>query len=81
MILHLDKVKDELKSLENYDVSLEIKHKRAQEAYKKYYAIATKLRESRKKLANSFEKQIENQLNDLNMHGTRFVVHFDDQHA
>ncbi len=80
MILHLDKVKDELKSLENYDVSLEIKHKRAQEAYKKYYAIATKLRESRKKLANSFEKQIENQLNDLNMHGTRFVVHFDDQH-
>lgn len=80
MVLYLDKVRDELKSLENYDVSLELKHKRAQEAYKKYYAVANKLRESRKKLASDFEEQIENQLNVLNMHGTRFIVQFEDQH-
>lgn len=80
MILYLDKVRDELRSLENYDVSLDMKYKRAQDAYKKYYAAATKLRESRKTLAASFEKQIENQLNALNMRGTRFIVHFEDLH-
>ncbi|MBR5383173.1 MAG: DNA repair protein RecN [Clostridia bacterium] len=80
MIEYLEKVRDELKSLENYDVSLDIKYKRAQEAYKKYYAAASKLRESRKTLAASFEKQMENQLNALNMRGTRFIVHFEDQH-
>ena len=80
MILYLDKVRDELKSLENYDVSLDVKYKHAQEAYKKYYAAAARLRESRKTLAASFEKQMENQLNALNMRGTRFIVHFEDQH-
>ena len=80
MLDYLDKVRDELKSLENYDVSLDLKYKRAQEAYKKYYAAATRLRDSRKTLAASFEKQMENQLNALNMRGTRFIVHFEDQH-
>ena len=74
--LKLEDIREELSQYESLEESLDKLKKKAQEAYRAYYAAAQRLTESRKALAAQFETRMEKQLNDLNMKGTRFYVSF-----
>ena len=76
MLKKLDEIREELSQYESLETSLDRLKKKAQEAYRAYYAAAVKLTESRKALARRFEGRMEEQLHDLNMKGTRFFVEF-----
>lgn len=76
MLQKLEDIRDELSRFESFETTLDALKKKAQEAYRAYYTTAMRLSESRKALADRFEKRMEEQLNDLNMRGTRFYVEF-----
>ena len=76
MLQKLEDIREELSQYESLEESLDKLKKKAQEAYRAYYAAAQRLTESRKALAAQFETRMEKQLNDLNMKGTRFYVSF-----
>ena len=78
MLKKLDEIHEELSQYESLETSLDRLKKKAQDAYRVYYASAMKLSESRKMLAKQFEAKMEAQLHDLNMKGTRFYVSFSD---
>ena len=78
MLKKLDEIHEELSQYESLETSLDRLKKKAQDAYRAYYASAMKLSESRKMLAKQFEAKMEAQLHDLNMKGTRFYVSFSD---
>lgn len=79
MLDALERIREELSQYESLEESLDKLKKKAQEAYRAYYAAANRLTESRKKLAERFEQRMEGQLHDLNMKGTRFFVEFADE--
>ena len=76
MLKKLDEIREELSQYESLESSLERLKKKAQDAYRAYYASALRLSEKRKALAKVFEQRMESQLHDLNMKGTRFSVFF-----
>lgn len=81
MLQTLDRVREELAQFESLESSLERAKKKAQDAYREYYSAAKQLSESRRRIAEQFEKRMERQLNDLNMRGTRFFVEFSQENA
>ena len=76
MLKKLNEIREELSQYESLESSLDRLKKKAQEAYRAYYAAAMRLSEKRKALARQFETRMETQLHDLNMKGTRFYVSF-----
>ena len=76
MLRRLEDIRAELAQFESLEDTLDRLKKKAQEAYRAYYAAAMRLSESRKALAADFERNMEAQLQDLNMRGTRFFVSF-----
>ncbi len=76
MIARLETVREELIQFESLETSLNALRKKAQDAYRLYMNAASRLTQARKELAAQFEKQMEAQLDDLNMRGTRFYVDF-----
>ncbi|MBR1607259.1 MAG: DNA repair protein RecN [Clostridia bacterium] len=81
MLSALDRIREELSQYESIEASLDRAKKKAQEAYREYYSAARTLSEHRKLLASRFEKRMEEQLNDLNMRGTRFFVEFSQENS
>ena len=76
MLQKLDEIRREMSQFESMDATLDRLKKKAQDAYRAYYAAALRLSESRRALARQFETRMENQLHELNMQGTRFYVEF-----
>lgn len=72
MVQKLKEMEEELSGFETLDDRLAQTEKEERQAAQAYQAAATLLSNSRKKLAASFEKEMETQLKDLNMAGTRF---------
>ncbi|MBQ6950018.1 MAG: DNA repair protein RecN [Clostridia bacterium] len=72
MVQKLKEMEEELSDFETLDDRLAQTEKEERQAVQAYQAAATLLSNSRKKLAASFEKEMETQLKDLNMAGTRF---------
>lgn len=76
MLARLHEMEEELAGYENLDgiiADLENREKRAAETYRR---AAEALTASRRALAKRFENEIETQLKDLNMAGTKFIVQF-----
>ena len=72
MVQKLKEMEEELSGFETLDDRLAQTEKEERQAVQAYQAAAALLSNSRKKLAASFEKEMETQLKDLNMAGTRF---------
>ncbi len=72
MVQKLKEMEEELSGFETLDDRLAQTEKEERQAAQAYQAAAALLSNSRKKLAASFEKEMETQLKDLNMAGTRF---------
>ncbi len=74
IVAYMDKASEEYEELINSEkLSLEIE-KEMEDVKKEYSIEAFKLSEKRKILAPKLEKLIENELQELNMHGSRFVI-------
>ena len=74
MLEKLKEIETELGSFESLDDDLDELAKREKQLSARYQETARRLSESREVLARKFEKEMETQLNDLNMAGTRFRV-------
>ena len=74
MAKKLTEIEEELSAMENIDDLLENAAKKEKAASLQYQKTAALLTQSRKALAEKFEKEMEIQLRDLNMAGTRFQV-------
>lgn len=74
MIRRLREINEELSSMDNMDALMEEAGRKEMESLKQYRHAAARLSASREKLARKFEADMEVQLNDLNMGGTRFRV-------
>ena len=74
MVEKLQEMEEELSGFETLDDRLLQTEKAEKQAAERYAAAASLLTQSRKKLAAAFEKEMETQLKDLNMGGTRFQV-------
>ena len=81
MVEKLQEMEAELSGFETLDDRLLQTEKEEKQAAEKYAAAAALLTQSRKKLARAFEKEMETQLKDLNMGGTRFQVNLDSGNA
>ena len=81
MVEKLQEMEAELSGFETLDDRLLQTEKEEKQAAEKYAAAAALLTQSRKKLAQAFEKEMETQLKDLNMGGTRFQVNLDSSNA
>ncbi len=81
MVQKLKEMEEELSGFETLDDRLAQTEKEERQAAQAYQAAAALLSNSRKKLAASFEKEMETQLKDLNMAGTRFQVQLEDSNA
>lgn len=81
MVEKLQEMEAELSGFETLDDRLLQTEKEEKQAAEKYAAAAALLTRSRKKLAQAFEKEMETQLKDLNMGGTRFQVNLDSGNA
>ncbi len=81
MVEKLQEMEAELSGFETLDDRLLQTEKEEKQAAEKYAAAAALLTRSRKKLAQAFEKEMETQLKDLNMGGTRFQVNLDSSNA
>ena len=74
MIRKLREIEEELAGFESLDTDLEDAAKKEAALSARYRQSAAALSRSREQLARKFEKEMETQLNDLNMAGTRFRV-------
>ncbi len=74
MIQKLQEIEAELAGFESLDDDLEAAAKKEKALNKQYQASAGALSAAREKLARKFERDMETQLSDLNMAGTRFRV-------
>ena len=81
MVEKLQEMEAELSGFETLDDRLLQTEKEEKQAAEKYAAAAALLTQNRKKLAQAFEKEMETQLKDLNMGGTRFQVNLDSSNA
>ena len=76
MLARLQEMEQELSGYENLDETIAALEKKEKQAAEGYRLAARALTESRQALARQFEKEIEGQLRDLNMAGTKFSVRF-----
>lgn len=76
MLDKLAAIEEELEQLANLDADLDDAERQEKKHKEALQSAAEKLTASRKKVAAAFEKAVENQLQDLNMAGTRFVTEF-----
>ena len=76
MIEKLERIREEIAQYEDIDDTLEKLKKKALTALAHYNSCAQKLTASRKALGAQFAAKMEEQLQDLNMRGTRFFVDF-----
>ena len=76
MLDKLAAIEEELEQLGNLDADLTDAERQEKKCKEALVQSAEKLSASRKKVASAFEKAVENQLQDLNMAGTRFVTEF-----
>lgn len=76
MILKQQEIENELAGFSNLDERLEELAQQEKNAAVQYQAAAEKLSANRQALAKKFESEMEIQLADLNMGGTRFGVQF-----
>ena len=74
MVLKLKEIEKELSSFESIDADLDALTKKAKTLSQQYKKTAALLSASRQELARKFEREMEIQLNDLNMAGTKFSV-------
>lgn len=74
MLGKLREIEQELSSFESIDDDLDALNKKEKALASRYKKTAEELSVSRQKLARKFEKEMEVQLNDLNMAGTKFQV-------
>ena len=74
MIEKLREIEDELAGFESLDGDLDEAAKTEKRLSDRYQASARELTEARQALARRFEREMETQLNELNMAGTRFSV-------
>ena len=74
MIEKLKEIQQELAGFESLDDDMDEAAKQEKALHARYEQSAQALTASRKALARKFEKDMEQQLNDLNMAGTRFSV-------
>ncbi len=74
----LDKIRQEIKQFESMDERLDSIERTKGIALKEYDRFATALSYSRKTLALWLQKLMEQQLNTLNMSGTKFIVEIDE---
>ena len=74
MAKKLKEIDEELSAMENIDDLLDEAVKNEQASARQYQQTAALLSQSRKELAKKFEEEMEIQLRDLNMAGTRFRV-------
>jgi DNA repair protein RecN (Recombination protein N) len=74
MLAALERIREELSKYQSMDAELDRLRRHALELAAAYDAQAAALSESRKQLAQNFAHRMEQQLNDLNMRGTRFYV-------
>ena len=74
MLAALERIREELSKYQSMDAELDRLRRHALELATAYDAQAAALSESRKQLAQNFANRMEQQLNDLNMRGTRFYV-------
>ncbi len=74
MLSALERIREELSKYQSMDAELDRLRRHALELAAAYDAQAAALSKSRKQLAQNFAHRMEQQLNDLNMRGTRFYV-------
>ena len=74
MVLKLKEIEKELSSFESIDDDLDALTKKEKTLSQQYKKTAALLSASRQELARKFEREMEIQLNDLNMAGTKFSV-------
>ncbi len=74
MVLKLKEIEKELSSFESIDDDLDTLTKKEKTLSQQYKKTAALLSASRQELARKFEREMEIQLNDLNMAGTKFSV-------
>ena len=74
MIEKLRAIEEELAGFESLDADLDDAAKKEQRLSRQYQQSAAQLTQAREALARKFEKDMETQLSDLNMAGTRFRV-------
>ena len=74
MVLKLKEIEKELSSFESIDDDLDTLAKKEKALSVQYKKTAALLSASRQALARKFEREMEIQLNDLNMAGTKFSV-------
>ncbi len=74
MVLKLKEIEKELSSFESIDDGLDALTKKEKTLSQQYKKTAALLSASRQELARKFEREMEIQLNDLNMAGTKFSV-------
>ncbi len=74
MVAKLKEIEKELSSFESIDDDLDALVKKEKQLSQQYKKTADQLTVSRNALARKFEKEMEIQLNDLNMAGTKFQV-------
>lgn len=72
MIEKLKEIEEELAGFESLDDDIDAAQKKEKALRGQYEASADALTENRQKLARKFEQEMETQLQDLNMAGTRF---------
>lgn len=76
MLVTMQKLGEELDLLDHSSERLDLLHKKALEAYQAYNSVSSRLSSSRSAIAADFSRKMEEQLDDLNMKGTRFFVRF-----
>lgn len=76
MLSRLDSINDQLAAFDDMDGRIFDLEKQVKKNRSIYDSVASALTASRKKLADLFAAEMEKQLNDLNMAGTRFIVSF-----
>ncbi|MBE5785931.1 MAG: DNA repair protein RecN [Clostridiales bacterium] len=74
MVKKLTEIEEELSAMENIDDLLDEAVKKEKAAAQQYQKTAQQLTLARRALAHKFEKEMEIQLRDLNMAGTKFQV-------
>ena len=74
MVQKLKEIEKELSGFESIDDDLDALTKKEKQLAQKYKKTAEELTSARQTLARKFEREMEIQLNDLNMAGTKFSV-------
>ena len=74
VLLNRDKIKSEIEELQNIYQSRILIKKSIEEKHLEYSKIAIEIHQKRKLKSNQLSKLVQNNLSELNMHGTRFKI-------